>query len=140
MNPLSSSTNWLDNYNQDSNVPDPYAQTNQVENVAQNTVVDSFNLNVPGLFASVEPGWQKIFHQFATLQTSQREAGDLLVPGRTCTERLTSSAPVPQAEGSMRWVGKQVVLASKPDIALAAGIKVIPDREFSTEAKCQLHW
>ncbi|KAL8634692.1 MAG: hypothetical protein Q9228_007727 [Teloschistes exilis] len=79
--PLSSSANWLNNYNQDTAVPDPYAQTNQVENVAQNTVVDSYNLNVPGLFAGVEPGWQQIFHQFATVQTEQRNAGDLLVPG-----------------------------------------------------------
>lgn len=51
--PLSSSSNWIDNYNQDTNVPDPYAQTNQIENVAQNTVVGTFNENMPGGFDTV---------------------------------------------------------------------------------------
>ncbi|KAL8650991.1 MAG: hypothetical protein Q9226_004916 [Calogaya cf. arnoldii] len=138
--PLSSSDNWLNNYNQDSHVPDPYAQTNQVENVAQNTVVDAYNLNVPGDFAGVEPEWQKIFHQYATIQTAQRDAGNLLVPGGTCTSRLTNGAPVPQGSGAKRWLGRRVAMAPKPDVALPDGLEVIPNKQFSTEGKCQLHW
>ncbi|KAL8750780.1 MAG: hypothetical protein Q9199_006851 [Rusavskia elegans] len=138
--PLSASTNWLNNYNQDTNVPDPYAQTNQVENVAQNTVVDSFNLNVPGNFGGVEPGWQKIFHQYATVQTEQRNAGDLLVPGGTCTSRLTNSAPGPQNTGAKRWLQRRVAVSPKPNVALPVGLKVIPSKEFSTEGDCKLHW
>ncbi|KAI4194460.1 MAG: hypothetical protein LQ350_007759 [Teloschistes chrysophthalmus] len=134
--PLSASQNWLDNYNQDSAVPDPYAQTNQVENVAQNTVVDSYNLNVPGGFGGLEPGWQKMFHQYATVQTEQRNAGNLLVPGGTCTSRLVNSAPVMQA-GKRR---RGTFLGSKPNIALPSDENVIPAKEFSTPSTCDLHW
>ena len=138
--PLSSSQNWINNYNQDSNVPDPYAQTNQVENVAQNSVVDAFNLNVPNGFASVEPKWQNIFHQYATIQTEQRNAGNLLVPGGTCTQRLTNSAPVSQTS-SKRWLPqKRVVLGPKPDVSLAPGIKVIPPKDFDTSKDCKHTW
>ncbi|KAL8660055.1 MAG: hypothetical protein Q9202_006821 [Teloschistes flavicans] len=134
--PLSSSANWLNNYNQDSAVPDPYAQTNQVENVAQNTVVDSYNLNVAGGFAGVEPGWQQIFHQFATVQTEQRNAGNFLVPGGTCTSRLVNSAPVTQSGKRKRGV----LLGPKPDVALPSNLNIIPAKEFSTEGSCDLHW
>ncbi|KAL8872111.1 MAG: hypothetical protein Q9174_002200 [Haloplaca sp. 1 TL-2023] len=130
--PLSSSANWINDYNQDTHVPDPYAQANQVENVVQNTVVDSYNLNMPGLFESVEPGWQKIFHQFATVQTPQRNAGNFLVPGGTCSLRLANSASVPQTSATKRWFGKSAaVAATKPNIALPVGLKVIPSKEFS---------
>ncbi|KAL8745275.1 MAG: hypothetical protein Q9190_002581 [Brigantiaea leucoxantha] len=138
--PLSSSQNWLNNYNQDSNVPDPYAQTNQVENVAQNTVVDSYNLNVPNGFAGIEPNWGNIFHQFATVQTEQRNAGNLLVPGGTCGARLTNSAPVPQSGTSKRWLQGRFAMGVKPDVSLAPGLKVIPSKEFSTEKSCTHRW
>jgi len=82
--PLSTSANWLQNYAQDTNVPDPYAGTNQAENVAQNTVVACFNEVVPGGFGTVEKDWGKVFHQFATVQTEAVNAGNLLVPGGTC--------------------------------------------------------
>ncbi|KAL8842394.1 MAG: hypothetical protein Q9170_000522 [Blastenia crenularia] len=138
--PLSSSTNWINNYNQDADVPDPYAQTNQVENVAQNTVVDSFNLNVPGGFSSVEPGYAKISHQYATVQSSQTGAGNLLVPGGACTARLTNSAPVPQTSTSKRFLQGRVALGPKPNVALPSTLAVIPSKEFSTEGSCSLRW
>lgn len=137
--PLSSSANWINNYNQDSNVPDPYAQTNQVENVAQNTVVDSYNLNVPGGFAGIEPNWGKIFHQYATVQTAQRNAGNLLVPGGTCTKRLTNSAPVSQTS-SKRSLEGRFALGAKPNVALASHLEVIPPKEFNTEKDCKHRW
>ncbi|KAL8852004.1 MAG: hypothetical protein Q9221_003109 [Calogaya cf. arnoldii] len=138
--PLSPSQNWLNNYNQDSHVPDSYARASQAENVAQNTVVDTYNVNVPGDFAGVEPEWQKIFHQFATVQTVQRNAGNLLVRGGTCTSRLYNSAPVPQGTGAKRWLGRRVAMGPKPNVAMPKGLKVIPNKEFSTEGKCQLRW
>ncbi|KAL9614047.1 MAG: hypothetical protein Q9167_001462 [Letrouitia subvulpina] len=137
--PLSSSTNWINNYNQDSNVPDPYAQTNQVENVAQNTVVDSYNLNVPGGFGGIEPNWSKIFHQYATVQTEQRNAGNLLVPGGTCTQRLTNSAPVSQTSKKRDLEGR-FALGPKPNVALAPHLEVIPPKEFNTEKDCKHKW
>ncbi|KAH8891452.1 putative conidiation-specific protein, partial [Thozetella sp. PMI_491] len=90
---LSDSDNWWNNYDQDTHVPDPYAQSNMIEDVAQNTVVALYNENVPGGFGGIEPGWQSIFHQYATLITEAREAGDgnsILVPGQaqTCSHRL----------------------------------------------------
>ncbi|KAL8778385.1 MAG: hypothetical protein Q9213_007440 [Squamulea squamosa] len=136
--PLSSSANWINNYNQDPNVPDSYAQTSQVENVAQNTVVDTYNLVVPNGFAGVEPGWQNIFHQFATVQTAQRNAGNLLVPGGTCTSRLTNSAPVLQSS-MKRWLQGRA-LGPPPNVALPHDMKVIPGKEFNTKDICKIHW
>ena len=88
--------NWLDNYARDSHVPDPYAQTNRVENVAQNTVVGAFNENVPGGFDTVEANAAAIFHRYATLQTEAEAAapGNLLRPGGMGTQRLTNRAVV----------------------------------------------
>lgn len=98
-NPLSASDNWWNNYNQDSNVPDNYAQSNAVEDVAQNTVIGVFNENVPGGFGSVEPNWNNLFHQYATVIGEANAAGKgngLLVPGENeqCTHRMPPSAPV----------------------------------------------
>ncbi|KAL9613819.1 MAG: hypothetical protein Q9167_001666 [Letrouitia subvulpina] len=132
---LSSSQNWIDNYNQDSNVPDNYAQSNQVENVAQNTVVDTFNLVVDGGFASVQPNYQAIFHQFATVDTKQREAGDLLVPGGSCTSRLTNSAPVEIGGGAKSRV-KARMLKEKPDVSLSANVARIEPKDFHTGEMC----
>lgn len=122
---LSDSDNWWDNYNQDSNVPDPYAQTNAIEDVAQTTVVSVFNENVPGKFASVEPGWQKIFHQYATLITQARNAGNghtLLTPGEgtACKRRMPSSKPVPKSGNA-----KRSTLGMRPDVSFSSGVAEI---------------
>lgn len=137
---LSSSQNWLDNYNQDPNVPDPYSQTNQIEDVAQNTVVAAYNVQVPGGYGSLEPRSYNIFHQYATVQTWQRESGDLLVPNGQCGKRLTNSEPV-SSTGSSRSRKREerlsrraaaAAVSEKPDVSLGEGIQVIPPREFST--------
>lgn len=130
--PLSSSTNWINNYNQDSAVPDPYAQTNQIENVAQNTVVDTYQRNVPGGFSGLNPNANKIFHQYATVDTEQREAGNLLIPGGTCTGRLANSSPVPVSGAASR-----VAAAGAPNVALPAGLQAIAAKEFNTKDFCQ---
>ncbi|KAA8649363.1 uncharacterized protein ATNIH1004_005264 [Aspergillus tanneri] len=102
---LSSSQTWIDNYNQDSNVPDNYAQSSQIENVAQNTVVSVFDKIVPGGFGSVQPNWHNIFHQYATLKS---KAGDLILPGGQCDRRLKDSSPIPMdsnanEQGLLSW-------------------------------------
>ena len=91
--PLSSSNYWLTQYDLDSNTCDPYSQTNQVENVAQNTVVGTFNENVPKGYCGVEKKCKNNFHQYATLQTEADLAapGKILVPGGVCTHRLDNS-------------------------------------------------
>lgn len=125
--PLSSSQNWLDNYNQDSAVPDPYSQTNQVENVAQNTVVSMFDRNVPGGFGTVEPNWNEIFHQYATLEWEADNGGYLLRPGGTCTQRLANSAPV--SVGTKR---RSEAVGLVPDVSLSPNVTVIPPVAFDT--------
>ncbi|KAL9611180.1 MAG: hypothetical protein Q9167_004165 [Letrouitia subvulpina] len=130
--PLSSSTNWINNYNQDADVPDPYAQTNQIENVAQNTVVDTYQRNVPGGFSGLNPNANKIFHQYATVDTEQREAGNLLIPGGTCTGRLANSSPVPVSGAASR-----VKAAEVPNVALPAGLQTITKVDFNTKDSCQ---
>ncbi|KAL8827902.1 MAG: hypothetical protein Q9191_002908 [Dirinaria sp. TL-2023a] len=90
---------WSDSYNNDSMVPDGYAGTNFNEDVAQVTVVATYNLNVPGGFQSVEPNWRNIYHQQTTLETEQRLAGNLLIRGGRCMQRVPASKPVPTMGG-----------------------------------------
>ncbi|KAL8936442.1 MAG: hypothetical protein Q9216_004928 [Gyalolechia sp. 2 TL-2023] len=130
--PLSSSAKWISEYNQDSAVPDPYAQTNQIENVAQNTVVTTYERNVPGGFFGLNPNANKIFHQFATVDTEQREAGRLLIPGGMCTSRLQNSNPVPISGAKVTTQA-----AGAPDVALPAGIAMIAGVDFNTNGTCQ---
>ncbi|KAI4140971.1 MAG: hypothetical protein L6R39_005570 [Caloplaca ligustica] len=134
---MSNNQNWIDNYNQDPNVPDPYSATNSVEDVAQNTVVAAFNRMVPGGYGSIEPQAGKIFHQYATVDTWQRESGNLLVPGGQCWKRLANSAPVPipgQASKLRRGVMPK---GKKPDVSLAPGLEIIEPKEFHTEESCK---
>ena len=130
--PLSSSAKWASEYNLDSAVPDPYAQSSQVENVAQNTVVTAYERNVPGGFFGLNPNANRIFHQFATVDTQQREGGTLLVKGGGCTGRLTNSAPVP-VSGTL----KRMAASSMPNVDLPPGLKVFPGKDFSTKGSCK---
>lgn len=139
---ISDNDNWWDNYNQDPNVPDPYAQSNMIEDVAQTTVVAVFNENVPGKFESVQPNWRNIFHQYATIITQARNAGhgnSIIVPGENqqCTHRMPASKPVPKS-GSAK---ARAALGVMPDVSLKSGVKVIDTshRDKST-TKCNLHW
>lgn len=113
-------------------MPDPYAQTNQVENVAQNTVITTYQRNVPGGFFGINPNANKIFHQYATVDTEQREAGNLLVKGGSCTSRVPNTDPVP-----INGAASRVAAAAKPDVALPAGLKVMPEIEIDTKESCK---
>ncbi|KAL8790338.1 MAG: hypothetical protein Q9213_000690 [Squamulea squamosa] len=130
--PLSSSTKWINEYNLDSAVPDPYAQTNQVENVAQNTVVTTYERNVPGGFFGLNPDANKIFHQYATVDTEQRNAdpASLLVPGGVCTRRLANSNPVTITGTATAQA------AAAPNVALPAGLATIKGASFNTNSSC----
>ncbi|KAL3462369.1 hypothetical protein BJX64DRAFT_141726 [Aspergillus heterothallicus] len=93
---LSSTQEWLDAYNADSNVPDEYARSNQVENVAQNTVVGIYDKVVPGGFPGVQPNAANIQNQYTLLQN---KAGDQIIPGGVCDRHLENSDTV-SASGS----------------------------------------
>ncbi|KAL8965677.1 MAG: hypothetical protein Q9183_003738 [Haloplaca sp. 2 TL-2023] len=141
---ISSSANWIENYNKDSNVPDGYAQSNQVENTAQNTVIAAYNVMVPGGLGSLDVQWGKIFHQYATVQTWQRESGNLLVHGGKCGTRLPISESVlkdgsdqkrRRDDGKSRRRAAVAERSEKPTIDIGPGIEVIQPKEFSTAPK-----
>ena len=137
--PLSSSQKWTNAYNQDSAVPDPYSQTNQVENVAQNTVVDTFDRNVPGGFKKIQPQSQKIQHQQGTINGEQKEAGNLLVKGGKCTRRLKISGAV-RVGGGGGATSANLASTEKEEVpdaeALPAGVEQIQDVDFNTKDAC----
>ncbi|CAD6593759.1 MAG: hypothetical protein ASARMPREDX12_007620 [Alectoria sarmentosa] len=132
--PLSNSTRWLAQYAYDSHVPDPYSQTNQREEVAQNTVVAAYDLNVRGGFGVVEPGWDKVFHQFDTIKLEQMKAGSLLVRGGLCGKRLQNSEAV-KVEGSSRIRARGQ--GGRPDVGLSDGVDVIDSVVFDTREDCK---
>ncbi|KAL4786972.1 hypothetical protein BJX76DRAFT_319673 [Aspergillus varians] len=94
---LSSTDEWEEAYNKDSNVPDNYARTNQVENVAQNTVVAIYDQVVPGGFPGVQPDYTKIQNQYTLLQD---KAGNQILPGGTCDRHLENSDTVSKTSSS----------------------------------------
>lgn len=85
---FSASQRWTDNYNMDSAISDGYAQTNQAENFAQETVISLFDKVVPGGLGSVEPNWKAVFHQYATAQDA---LGDNILPGGKCRNRFANA-------------------------------------------------
>lgn len=98
----------------------------------------AFNVNVPGGLASLAPkSYNAVFHQYATIQTYQREAGNLLVAGGICGKRLINSEPVRMNGGSelkSRVVGAR---AKMPNVDLAPELEVIEPFDFSTKDGCK---
>ena len=143
--PMSSGDNFWNNYDQDTNVPDNYAQTNMIENVAQNTVVAVYNENVHGKFASVEPNYNAIFHQYATMITEARDAGEgnmIYWQGKTgtCKQRLAPSTPVAvSGMAKVRVAGGGV----EPFTKLSENVTVLETGRKTLEEKfsnCTLTW
>lgn len=117
--PFSNSKVWLDNYNQDSAVPDDYAQSSQQENLAQQTVIALYDKVVPGGVGSIQPNWKAIFHQYATVQGYIAKGA--VVPGGTCTHRLANSKPVPKSDSAKFRRG----LGPAPNVALSSQVTEI---------------
>ena len=92
---LSNSLEYRNEYAKDSKVVDDYSASNFGENIAQNTVMATYDLVVPGGFRSVTEDWQSVQHQLEIMKRKQKEAGDILVPNGKCGRRLTNRAPVP---------------------------------------------
>jgi hypothetical protein len=88
---FSASQLWLDEFAKDSAVVDSYAQTNQVENLAQGVVVAFADKNIPGGIGTITPAWNQIYHQYATVQW---KLGDKLFQGGRCNRKFQNSAPV----------------------------------------------
>ncbi|KAI9733476.1 MAG: hypothetical protein M1818_007224 [Claussenomyces sp. TS43310] len=133
---VSSSQAWLDAYGNDTDVPDPYSQSSQVENVAQNTVVASFDTNVPGGLPAINSKWSQINHQYSYMEELSANAGNLIKPVEVsnCTHRLENSALV--QPGSSSRLTRFMSRAELPDISLSANVKRIPPRSFNTRDVC----
>lgn len=138
---LSSSDDWLKYYNIDSEVVDGYAQSNQIENVAQNHILSSYNLNVPGGFGDFKSGWEKISHQYTLLDQRQhsKTAGDKLKPGGFCGKRITNDEIIPFPSTWTSRIMKKSSLGEKPNVDLDPGLEVIPSVEFDTRELCGLY-
>lgn len=143
--PMSSSDRWWSNYDQDSHVPDTYASSNAVEDVAQNTVVAVFNENVPGLFASIEPNYEQISHQYYTLISEAIDVGqgnNLFKPGHNaqCTHRMAPSDPVPVGGAKKR--GMRQGKGAPPVVGLSANVtEIVTKREGKAKrSDCSLRW
>ncbi|KAL8783608.1 MAG: hypothetical protein Q9195_009342 [Heterodermia aff. obscurata] len=140
---LSISEKWLAAVDEDSMVPDAYAATNVFEDVAQNTVIAAYDLNVPGGLESVKGvDWHGIRRQYELVRKEQAEAvtKNLLVPGGKCVYRVPNSQAVrinTEGEGRRRRRTRGVrLLQGKPNTDLAEGLKVIVPGKFSTKGMC----
>lgn len=100
--PLSKSKAWLDAFAADSKVPDGYAQSRMIEDVAQSTVVAMYDLVVPGGVGKVQKHANEIWNQYFVIQKEASAAGNLLVPGGTCWRRFPNSPPVPVVDSNQR--------------------------------------
>lgn len=134
-NPLSSSNDWLESYAQDSHVPDPYSQTNQLENVAQHTVVAAYDLNVPGGIQGVEPKWHGIRNQLRTVEEEQAVNEEFLLRGGVCNWRLENSKAVRVNGQSNNRAARG--LAEPPDVGLSDSVNVIEPVDFDTRNGCR---
>lgn len=59
---------WLARYAKEPHVPDPSSQTNQIEDMAQDTVVAACNLNVRGGFGAVASNWGDVYYHAIELE------------------------------------------------------------------------
>lgn len=82
----------------DANVPDNYAGTNYIEDMAQNIVVSVYDKNVPNGFCGVQSNCAAIQNQYTTVEGA---AGSQIVPGGQCDRHLQDSATVCAAASRM---------------------------------------
>ncbi|TLD08452.1 uncharacterized protein PgNI_07194 [Pyricularia grisea] len=88
---------WLNAYANDSAVPDAYARSSQVENVAQFPGLALFDRLVPGGARTIESSVGRIARQMATLKDQARRGdygGRLLGQRESCSARFPNSRPV----------------------------------------------
>ncbi|KAJ2977475.1 hypothetical protein NQ176_g4347 [Zarea fungicola] len=118
---FSASPRWIAAYNQDQAISDDYAQTNQAENFAQETVIALFDKVVPGGIGTVEPNWNAIFHQYATAQDA---LGDNIIPGGRCRNRFPNAGIV--CMGPAAPCGKKRNAVAPFNVTLSDEVSEIP--------------
>ena len=83
----------------------------------------------------MEPGWDKVFHQFDTIKLEQKKADNLLVRGGLCGKRLQNSETVKVGGGSSRIRARGQ--GGPPDVGLSDGVDVIESVVFDTREDCK---
>ncbi|KLU84636.1 hypothetical protein MAPG_03676 [Magnaporthiopsis poae ATCC 64411] len=134
---LQSDPIWLNAYNADSAVPDNYARTNQVENVAQFPGLALFDQLVAGGLRSIEPNVDRIGNQLSVLKDQAARGdygGDILNTRNTCSARWPNSPAVPAGSTSRLMEASAVdFFAARDDSveaqtarAAAVGVQLFP--------------
>jgi hypothetical protein len=124
-NPFTAGQTWLAAYDNDTAVPDSYAQTSQSENHSQHTVIAVYDLNVKGGIAAVEPNWIAIYNQYTAIEMG---LGTKLKPGGKCERRFQNTELV--NIGSKRDLTPPVRRLAYPKI------EVIETRSDNTVREC----
>ena len=120
-------------------MPDAYAGTNFLEDVAQNTVIATYDLVVPGGLGNMREDWHSIQHQYELIKREQADAltTNLLVPGGQCVYRVANSKAVRISDKKTRRATRGVtVLEGEPNTDLAEGLGVLEPSGFSTAQSC----
>lgn len=65
--PFSQTQQWQGEWAKDSRIPTGYAATNWVENFGESGPIGLFDRYVPGGIGTIQPNWNQIFHQYATV-------------------------------------------------------------------------
>ncbi|KAL8868267.1 MAG: hypothetical protein Q9174_005100 [Haloplaca sp. 1 TL-2023] len=132
---LSFSSDWRNKANKDKSVPNAYAASSAIEDVAESSIVATYNMLVPGGFPSIESRWKEVRNQYETVQTWQRvKADNVMRPGGSCRKRFKNSDPVnrPSAKKLLRGRWALWSRSPKPDTSLAEGIEVIQPGHFES--------
>lgn len=106
-----------------------------MENVAQNTVVAAYDLNVPEGIQGVEPKWYGLRSQLLTISTEQSVNEGFLLRGGVCNKRLENSKAV-MVNGQSRDRTARG-LAEPPDVRLSDSVDVIEPVDFDTRGGCR---
>ncbi|KAI4280112.1 MAG: hypothetical protein L6R38_004705 [Xanthoria sp. 2 TBL-2021] len=57
---LSFSSDWREKTNKDKSVPNDYAGTSAIEDVAESSIIATYNMLVPGGYPSIESRWEEV--------------------------------------------------------------------------------
>lgn len=132
---LSFSSDWVDKTSKDKSVPNTYAGSSAIEDVAESSIVATYNMLVPGGFPKIESRWVEVRNQYETVQTWQREkANTVMRPGGSCRKRFKNSATVerPSTKRLLRGRWAPWRRSPKPDTTLPKGIEVIQPGHFES--------
>ncbi|KAI4276366.1 MAG: hypothetical protein LQ337_002537 [Flavoplaca oasis] len=135
---LSESDDWKYKVSLDSAFPNDYAKSSPAEDVAESSILATYNIVVPGGYPGIEPRWEEVRNQYETVQTWQREKADnIMTPGGQCQNRLENSEAVPRPTGKRLLRGRWAPWrrSEKPDTSLPQGLGVIEPVDFNS-GKC----